>query len=429
MVIQEALETISDLLEGRHLTLRAEVAPDLPLLQLDRARIRQVLINLLNNAARFTETGTVLVRAEVVDGEAVVSVTDTGIGIPSQELIRIFDEFHQVDMSLRRRKEGAGLGLAISKRFVELHGGRIWAESQLGRGSTFSFVLPLTPEAPVTSSLRQTRRLTPAPAPEGVTLVVIDPDPAVGETLRRYLGDYRILQCAAPGEAVALVEAWQPRAVVLNLSPDEEHLELLREASARLPAHLPVLGCSLPSQSWMARQRGVSGCLTKPVSRQALLDALARVYATRALDGARRVLVVDDDRHFVQLVARYLESVGGWRTPDGGYRVSWAYEGQEALERIGEAPPDVILLDLVMPGLDGFALLQVLQGEAAWREIPVIIVTATDFSLDLVHRRGGLLTVARGQGFSPSEVIAHLKALLQASQTVSLRQSVNEASN
>ena len=136
-IIREAVETASDLFRGRVLDVRVEMPPELPPLNLDRTRIRQVLLNLLNNAARFTQHGHIIVSAERNEREVVVSVADTGVGIPAEELPAIFEEFHQVDMSLRRRQEGAGLGLAISKRFVELHNGRIWAESQAGEGSTF----------------------------------------------------------------------------------------------------------------------------------------------------------------------------------------------------------------------------------------------------------------------------------------------------
>jgi len=163
-VIREAVDTAGDLLRGKALDLRVELPAELPLLHLDRTRIRQVLLNLLNNAARFTERGHISVSVERNEREVVVSVADTGVGIPPQELSEIFEEFHQVDMSLRCRQRGAGLGLAISKRFVELHGGRIWAQSRMGEGSTFYFSLPLPDAEFSVGRLRMGAPMEPPPA-------------------------------------------------------------------------------------------------------------------------------------------------------------------------------------------------------------------------------------------------------------------------
>jgi len=145
LVIDEAVSTIRNLVRGRPVELVTEVPDDLPTIDLDRTRIRQVLRNLLNNAVRFTDEGSIAIAVTQQAQNVNVCVADTGAGIPQDELPRIFDEFHQVDMSLRRSREGAGLGLAISRRFVQLHGGRIWVESELGEGSTFYVRLPALP--------------------------------------------------------------------------------------------------------------------------------------------------------------------------------------------------------------------------------------------------------------------------------------------
>ena len=402
-IICEVVETASDLFRGKDLDLRVEMSAELPLLNFDRTRIRQVLLNLLNNAARFTEHGHILVSAKRNEREVVVSVADTGVGIPAEELSTIFEEFHQVDMPLRRRQEGAGLGLAISKRFVELHNGRIWAESQVGEGSTFTFSLPL-PEAEFSvGRLRPGRPMEPPTSPYHPSLVIVDKDPAVATLLERYLEGYQVLRMEElDGEKTQeLIEEWHPQALILNLPPGTRGWEARREEALRItPSGVPVLFCSLPSQQWQEQEINVQGWLTKPVSRDQLLKAL------ECADGSREVLIVDDDRGFVQLVRRILEA------SDGKYEVRWAYEGEEALAHIQERRPDLLLLDLIMPGMDGFQLLEELQSGEELRSIPVVIVTATSYGEDAVTRRGSMLGLARRRGFETKEVIECLQALL-----------------
>jgi len=400
-IIREAVETASDLFRGKDLDLRVELPPDLPLLNLDRTRIRQVLLNLLNNAARFTEHGHITVSVERNKREVVVSVADTGVGIPPEELSTIFEEFHQVDMSLRRRKEGAGLGLAISKRFVELHNGRIWAESRVGEGSTFYFSLPL-PEAEVpVGRLRPGRPAEPPRNPYQPSLVMVDEDPQVAALLERYLEDYQVLPAQDLEGAKTLIEGWHPKALIVNQKPGIRDWWTAQERALQvIPPKVPVLFCSLPSQQWHEREINVQGWLTKPFSRAQLLEVLERA------NGAREVLVIDDDRDFVQLVRRFLEAMGG------KYEVRWAYEGEEALARIREKRPDLLLLDLIMPGLDGFQLLEELRRDEELRGIPVIIVTATSYGEDAVAQRGSVIGLARRRGFDTREVIECLQALL-----------------
>ena len=398
-IIDEAVGTTRDLLRGRDLELRTILPDALPTRFVDRTRIRQVLLNLLNNAARFTERGTITVSVQVNDREVVTSVADTGPGIPPEEIDRVFGEFHQVDMSLRRRREGAGLGLAISKRFVELHGGRIWVESQLGRGSTFHFSLPKTGQA-ATGHLLPERAPEPGANPDQPTVVVVDQDPAVGTVLGRYLRKFQVLQAADVAQATATVAERHPRALIVNAPPGAQVWPELQQAMRALPPKVPVLLCSLPSQSWLALEANARGCLAKPLTREELLGALQQIRS------AQDVLVVDDDRGFVQLVVRILEASGA------GYRVRWAYEGAEALSAMRERRPDVVLLDLIMPGTDGFQVLQALDADEELRSIAVLIVTATSYGQDALARHGSVIALGRAKAFGASEVISHLQALL-----------------
>ena len=397
-IIREAVATVGDLARGRDLMLRTQLPNEVPLLYLDRTRIRQVLINLLNNALRFTERGAITVALSVEAQEVIVSVTDTGIGIPPEELGRIFDEFHQVDMSLRRTREGAGLGLAISKRFIGLHGGRIWAESQVGQGSTFYFSLPLSADAGI-MRLRQTQPLEPR-RPHQAALVFLEPDSGTYALVQRYLQDYLVLQARNEEEAKSLITEWHPQALIRNVPPGEEFCQSLwKDLLALVPPDLPIITCSIASQRWIAGLTPTEGCLTKPFGRQELLEHI------RDLDGVKDVLVVDDDRGFVQLVSRYLEST------HRGYTVRWAYDGVEALAKVRDRAPDLILLDLIMPEMDGLQFLEILRSESELAHIPVLIVTATDYAQRVLERQASFVVVGRRKAFRPMEAIRYLAAI------------------
>ena len=405
-VIEEAVATIRSLLRGRPIELAANVPADLPTIDLDRTRIRQVLLNLLNNAARFTDAGRIGVAATLRERDVLVCVADTGVGIPEIELSRIFEEFHQVDMSLRRNREGAGLGLAISKRFVSLHGGRVWAESDVGQGSRFFFTLPLSPDA-AAGQLRHVGRITPVGQRYEPAVLLLEPDPAVREMLQRRLEGYRLVAVGDVEEVPEMARQWHPRALLVNVSPGAPlGQNVQRRILENLPSQVPVLFCSLPSQNWLSLETGVLDSLTKPISRQQLLGAMAQV------PQRDRVLIIDDDRRFVQLMARFLES------DQHPYQVRWAYDGHEGLALVQQERPDIILLDLIMPGMDGFALLERLQAGEETASIPVIIVTATDFGEELLNSQGSELSIVRRTGLAPGEVLRYLQVVLDETRVV-----------
>ena len=400
-IVDDAAETIQPLLRQRGLSYEVEWPEHLPPLFVDRTRIRQVLLNLFSNAVRHTERGGLTVTAQLLSDAVVVGVRDTGVGIPDGQLESVFDEFRQVDGGLRR-SGGAGLGLALSRQFVELHGGRMWAESQVGQGSTFYFSLPLPGALPQTTRLQHIPD-HPRPDVPGGPIVIVDPDPAIGEMLSRYLDDCRVLAAADAVEAEALVELEHPQAVIVNQPPDapaEAWLSPLGEHSARYG--VPVLRCSIPSLSWLRRANGFDDCLTKPVSREALHRLLGRY-----LPQPGRVLVVDDDPGFVRLMARLLE--GHERVGE----VVPAYSGAQGVRLAREKAPDLVLLDVMMPEVDGFEVLEVLRGESALRHAAVVAVTATSYAEEALLRRGTHLTLAQPQGISPGALVELFRVVLK----------------
>ncbi|MCC9074962.1 response regulator [Litorilinea aerophila] len=396
-LVRETVEMAQDLFRGRPVRLETLVPPNLPPLLLDRIRIRQTLLNLLNNAARFTEQGSVRVEVRRVRGEVQIRVQDTGPGIPPEELPHLFDEFYQVDRSLHRTHGGTGLGLAICKHFVEAHDGRIWVESELGKGSTFTFTLPIPEEAVSLSRLYLSRPLPAQPASGLPTLLVLDPDPGVAILLDRHLTDYEVIHVARPEALEASLALHRPQAVIWNVLPGEE-----REDRSLFALPVPLIQCSLPSQAWVAADLQVTACLNKPITARRLLDAIHQVGAVHD------ILVVDDDRNFCQLVERMLEAGGG------GWTVRSCYGGEQGLQALRERVPDLLLLDLIMPGCDGFQVLQAMRQEHRWADLPVIVLTATSFAEDVLNRRGSRLLLHHPDGARPAEVLSCLQALLHA---------------
>jgi DNA-binding response OmpR family regulator/anti-sigma regulatory factor (Ser/Thr protein kinase) len=411
-VILEAVDTIRPLIEGKGLEMRVALEQEFPILYIDPTRVRQVLLNLLNNARRFTDQGSITVRAELEGGEVRVSVHDTGIGITPEDRGKIFEEFRQLDGSTTRQHNGVGLGLAISRQFVELHGGRMWVESEgRGRGSTFHFTLPVADEAQQAASpgpLSDTRISPLPPAGPPKTLVVVDQDPRVEQLIQRRLEDYQVVRAEGVSQVPLMADRVRPRAVVVSAS-DGEGWESLGRLGPQLERwDLPLILCPLVGDRQMGHSLGVADYLVKPVSRQTLLEALDQVG-----DGARRVLILDDDPRVVRLLSRMIRS----RFQE--YHIIRAYSGEDGLIKMRRRPPDLVLLDLMMPQVDGYTVLERMREDEALRDIPVVVVTAKGSSPEDMRRLGAkTIQVTRRRGFSNEEALCFLKNILKASETL-----------
>lgn len=409
-LLRGAIEIVENLFRDRPIHLEVEIAHNLPALEVDRTRIRQVLLNLLNNAARFTEQGTVRVEAKRADGEVMISVSDTGPGIPADELPHLFEEFYQVDRSLHRKHGGAGLGLAISKHFVEAHDGCIWVASPSavrqgaehtslttgkgGPGSTFTFTLPIPGAHTPYSRLQAGRPLEPPEAEGRPSILVLDPDPAVATLISRHIEGYDVVHVDDVGRLAEQVNLHHPQAVVHNVPPKEEgeHREILS-------APVPVIECSLPCQAWLADDLAVTACLSKPITTARLLQE------TRRLGSIRDVLVVDDDRGFCRLVERMLMTGGDT------YHVRKAYDGEAGLQALRTERPDLVLLDLIMPGVDGFQVLDHMRREPALTDVPIVLLTANLAEDALVYHKSQVV-IRRSDGLGSAEVLRCLQAIV-----------------
>lgn len=398
VIVEEAVTTVLALFEERGLDLRVET--DEPLAAyVDRTRIRQILINLLSNAARFTEQGGVTVRTRRIEGTAVVSVQDTGPGIPANELPFVFEEFYQVSRVPRRG--GTGLGLTVSKRFAELHGGTMSVESTPGQGTTFFLQLPVQADLPreaedaVSWEDRVGRRARGEPERR---LLVVDDTGQVHKVFQRYLDGYRVLHATSAAKARRVAHAAPVQAIVLG-SPGA--VAGWNAAAPSELARLPVITCVLRTARRTADALDVADYLVKPVSRDQLRAALHRL--DRPI---RRVLVVDDDAGMLRLLTRMLPTIAR------GCDVRVASRGDEALAILRTDPPDVVLLDLLMPGLNGYGVIEAMRAEPGLAHPPILVVTARGNTEENVVAES--LSVTRAGGISVAEVMRWVRVGLDA---------------
>ncbi|MDI7274740.1 MAG: hybrid sensor histidine kinase/response regulator [Anaerolineae bacterium] len=406
-IVDSAVEAIQPLFASKSLYLATEV-PEEVTVYCDRTRMREVLLNLLSNAGRFTERGGVRVRARVEGQEVVVSVADTGPGIAPEDQGRLFQPFQQADGSIRRRYGGSGLGLAISKHFVEMHGGRMWLESERGRGTTISFSLAVEPPAPSDGAYQRwlspeweyRQRVRQSAAPAVVArprLVVVEKGTLLQRLLRRYLENVEIEAVSDLEEAGLRIARHPAQGLLVNDLSVGQALDRIRQ-SALLPYGIPALVCSLPGEEEAAQSLGVAGYLVKPISQETLLSGLDRLGLARGT-----VLIVDDELDAIQLFWRMLTSSGR------GYRVLTAGNGEQALSILRSERPDAMLLDLVMPAMDGFRLLALREEESAWRDVPVIVMSARDPGGQPIV--ADAIGITRGGGLSTAQLLAYIGAL------------------
>jgi GAF domain-containing protein/DNA-binding response OmpR family regulator len=374
----------------------------------DRTKLRQVLLNLLSNAAKFTRAGTITLTAhsQPSDDWWTFEVRDTGIGLTPEQLTRLFEAFSQADSSTAHTYGGTGLGLAISRHFCRLMGGDIGVESAPGRGSTFTVRLPAGGMQPATGAPEAPGRASEDDTATGVVLV-IDDDPAARELIERSLRSegVRVVAAADGTEGLRLARALRPDVITLDvLMPGLDGWAVLAALKADPDlADVPVILLSMLDERHLGYALGAADYLTKPIKRQRLVGVV-RKYIHRN-GPAPRVLVVEDDAATRELVRRTLAHEG--------WKVREAADGRAGLGWVVQDPPELILLDLMLPGIDGFELVAELHRHAEWRDIPVVVITAKDLTPGERERLNGCVErVLRKGTYSRDELVSEIRAQL-----------------
>jgi signal transduction histidine kinase/CheY-like chemotaxis protein len=353
--------------------VRLEATVGSALISVDRGRLRQILYNLLSNAIKFTPSGgLVTVATERVDGTIRISVADSGVGISAEDQPHVFEQFRQVgDAGLRQG--GTGLGLALTQRLVEAHGGRIELVSTLGVGSCFTVILPIAAADGTTPAPADAPELPVDPA--GGDVLVIEDDPSAARLLREYLeaDGYRV-RVAATGEAgLAAAHAARPGAILLDvLLPGLDGWEVLRRLKAdEALRETPVIVVTVIDEREVGLALGAVDYLLKPVDRGTLLAAIAR-YLPSAAEPPVRILAIDDEQDALDLISAALEPAG--------HQVIGATSGEAGLELARKGAFDFVVCDLVMPGLDGFGVVAALKADDRTKAWPILILTSHSLS-------------------------------------------------
>ena len=404
-MVEDVATTIRPLVDKNGNTLRLSLGTP-GRMRADLTKVRQMLLNLLSNACKFTEQGTIgleVRRLAVPGGEQLeFLISDSGIGMTPVQMGRLFEAFAQAEASTSKKYGGTGLGLAITRRFAQMMGGDVTVASEPGHGSVFTVRLPVEPPAPAPAP-----SAAPAGSGEVGTILVIDDQPEAREIVRRLLvtEGFRVLEAANGDQGLALAREQRPDAITLDvLMPGMDGWAVLEALKAEpAVADIPVIMVTMLDDHRLGFALGASEYLTKPIDRERLRSLMARYRR----DGAREVLVVEDDQPTRELLRRLLEG-DGWSVVEAG-------NGQAGLDVLQSRSPGLILLDLMMPVMDGWQFARQLRGNAAWRDIPVVVITAKDLTPD--ERRalnGDVQGVLQKGAFTAAELCRELRHLLDS---------------
>ena len=424
-IVDEIVGTIQPLAQKNLNQLRVSCPNDIGILHADQVKLRQSLINLLSNACKFTEQGqitlavesTVVTNAQGHEGKGLkFTVTDTGIGMTPEQMGKVFEAFTQADTSTTRKYGGTGLGLTITKQFISMMGGDVSVDSVYGEGTTFTLTLPRAVQMDGPSEetffappIRLLERESIAAIHElsgkdsEKTILVIEEDVDTRESLHSWLTDagYNVV-CAMNGQqGVVLANEHLPDAILLDIMLlQEDGWSVLQDLKA-MPTIATVPVVAMTEDSNRAHELGAIDCMSKPIDHIRLLSILETQIPARECP---KILVVEDDVNAREIMGRFLQQYD--------WTVVLAASGQQALNYLNNTVPDLIVLDLMMPGMDGFEFMQLLRQNLDWRSIPVIVVTAKTLTAKDQQRLEGVVRVYQKADFNRQDLLNEVRALI-----------------
>jgi PAS domain S-box-containing protein len=427
-MIRDVTSTAAPLMQAKANTLEVRCPPDIGSMYADLTKIRQCLFNLLSNAAKFTEQGKVVIEAvkierrlpnnigslagDLLPALVTFQISDTGIGMTPEQLERLFQPFTQADASTTRKFGGTGLGLTITRHFCRMMGGDVVVESRPGHGATFTITLPAEVKTPAKSLpsdqvAAERAATTPSTPPGNFSVLVIDDDPAIRDLLQRFLTKegFYVITTSNGLEGVQIARERHPDAITLDvLMPGVDGWTVLSMLKGQPDtAAIPVVMLTIMDEKNLGYAMGVADYLSKPIDRDRLLAVLQKFQR----DPARPVLVIEDDPAMREMLRRTLEKEG--------WMVWEAENGRGGLERMAEQPAQIILLDLMMPEMDGFEFITELRQRADWRAIPVVVITAKDLTdEDRLRLNGYVQKIIQKGGYNREALMAEIRDLVVA---------------
>jgi len=413
--VQDVAGTVQTLVAKKSNRLEVTCPPEIGMMRGDLTKVRQSLFNLLSNAAKFTENGTVSLNVHREDGFYVFDVQDTGIGMTAEQISGLFEAFSQADASTTRKYGGTGLGLAITRRFCRMMGGDAAVQSTPGAGSTFTMRLPVS----VQPLREEAGREDMAPAAgahgsadghKGDIVLAIDDDPAARDLMRRFLTreGFRPETAASGEEGLRLAHALRPVAITLDvMMPGIDGWTVLQRLKADPETQdIPVIMLTMVDDKNIGFALGAADYMTKPIDRARLSAILGRHRCAES-DGGCRVLLVEDDEETRDMMREMLHREG--------WSVEEAANGRLALECLQGTGPDLILLDLMMPEMDGFEFARRLRERPEWRDIPVVVLTAKDLTAEDRRRlNGDVEKIMQKGGWDPASLAQEMRLLVAA---------------
>jgi PAS domain S-box-containing protein len=368
-IVHEVTDSLRDEILDKGLDFELDVCEDLPQVMGDRTRLVQIVTNLVNNAYKYTDEGSIRVALSQLDGAIRLDVVDSGIGISTEDQSKIFERFYRADTPVMEGRGGTGLGLAITKELVELHGGRMWVTSEVGTGSTFTVVLPAAAEDMLPDMLR-------AMPAGGRKILVVDDERDILSLLQHHLNaqGYQVITATTGAQAIAKAISEKPDLITLDLLlPDRHGFDVLRELKERpQTTHIPVIVLSVAQDETDGYRLGALDYIVKPVDENRLLESISQILHSKG-----KILIAEDTEDTATMLFELLSKYG--------YQTLLAANGYEALAVARREQPGLILLDLKMPGMDGYEALTHLKKDPQTRNIPILVMSA--HAVDPVQER------------------------------------------